>query len=242
MRLFQNLVLLGTFLIGLNGKACGASVLQARPDDDFSPSATATFPRAYGRTRHPERPGSTVLRGHCAHRSGPLHPSLRMVRQRLPTLSAHLAGARFHRQARLSVPHHQCAPGRLEVPAAVAPTLWWGKSWGDSQRSDLPPRLRRVCGRPVAPANPRTQGQNPRPRFRRHPASADGSSQAKCVRPRRPNGWPSSRYARWRITWRTCPSVVTWVASVAARGIKKVGSGTNSIGTPWTETSRSVRP
>ena len=53
-----------------------------------------------------------------------------MVRQRLPALSAHLAGARLDRQERLSVPHHPRAYGRVEVASVAAPALRLGERRG----------------------------------------------------------------------------------------------------------------
>src|ERR1039457_3398560 len=79
-------------LICLNGKPPRASVLHVRLDDHFPPSSTAAFSRARGRTGIPLRPGPAVLRSDFAHRFGPLHPALRMVRQRSFTVSAHLVG------------------------------------------------------------------------------------------------------------------------------------------------------
>ena len=112
----------------------------------------------------------------------------------------------------------------------------------------------------VAPANPRTDRQNPRrhqaggpcqPRRHRHqgPRTAGGQTRprrsgpsgAKSARPRRPNAWHSSQRAHWPKIWRTCPSVVTWDANATARGIRKAGSVTNGIWTPWTAISRSAR-
>src|ERR1017187_6297241 len=149
-------------LICLNGKPHRASVLHVRLGDHFPPSSTPTFSRARRRTGSTLRPGPAVLRSDFAHRFGPLYPALRMVRQRGSTVSTHLVGACVHRQARLSVYYHQRAHGRPEVPAFVATTLRLGKLRRDSQRTDFQPRLRRVCTRPVAPANSWTPGQNPR--------------------------------------------------------------------------------
>src|ERR1035438_5525330 len=96
-------------LICLNGKPQRASVLHVRLGDHFPPSSTAAFPRTWGRTGSPLRAGPAVLRSDFAHRFGPLHPALRMVRQRCSTVSAHLVGACVHRQARLSVSYYQRA-------------------------------------------------------------------------------------------------------------------------------------
>src|ERR1035437_3695523 len=84
-------------LICLNGKPHRASILHVRLDDHFPPSSTAAFSRARGRTGSTLRPGPAVLRSDFAHRFGPLHPALRMVRQRSSAVSAHLVGACVHR-------------------------------------------------------------------------------------------------------------------------------------------------
>src|ERR1035441_1133993 len=58
----------------------------------------------------------------------------------------------------------------------------------------LPCRLKT----PAAPEAPRKRG---RPK------------QGEVRPPPPPNAWNSNRRARWPRTWRTCPPVVTWVAS-----------------------------
>ena len=93
----------------LNGKPQRASVLHVRLGDHFPPSSTPAFSRARRRTGSTLRPGPAVLRSDFAHRFGPLHPALRMVRQRGSTVSADLVGACVHRQARLSVFYYQRA-------------------------------------------------------------------------------------------------------------------------------------
>ena len=97
------------YLICLNGKPQRASVLDVRLDGDFPPSSTPASSHARGRTGDALRLGPAVLRSYFAHRFGPLHPALRMVRQRCSTESAHLVGACVNRQARLSVSYHQCS-------------------------------------------------------------------------------------------------------------------------------------
>jgi len=194
-------------------------------------------------------------------------PAVTMVAATVcPPLTTHLAGARFHRQTRLSVPTTSAAHGRLS-PAVVAPALPAGKAPARFPGNPPSAAPSTNCPGPV-PSKSTNTGQNhwldqacrprqPRrpPRLklpndpRQKPAPAVAATPRKRGRPSRGEIRPPTPPKRLELQpGRTLADNLGRLARPLRRGlqaqqpkgIRKVGSVTNPSGTPWTATSRSA--